>query len=89
MLSADQTSLTNYPFKHRANEADLGNVDEVFDAISAMTARSTGILNSIGNQASRLDKDLFWSINAVAMEITDIIEIIHAHYKIKYSGGAA
>jgi hypothetical protein len=73
MLSADQTSLTNYPFKHRANEADLGNVDEVFD----------------GNQASRLDKDLFWSINAVAMEITDIIEIIHAHYEIKCSGGAA
>lgn len=87
MLSNHQThSSTTYPFKHRANEADLRNSDEVFDAITAMTARSSGILNSVANQASRLDKDLFWSIQAVAMEITDIIEIIHAHYEALHSG---
>ena len=87
MLSNHQThSSTTYPFKHRANEADLRNSDEVFDAINAMAARSTGILNSIGYLCSRHDQDLFWSVNAAALEIQDILELITAHYEALHSG---
>lgn len=75
-------------FNHRINDADISNVDEVFDAINAMAARSTGILNSIGNLCSRYDQDLFWSINAAALEIQDILEIVTAHYEARHSGGA-
>lgn len=75
-------------FSHRINDADISNVDEVFDAINAMASRSTGILNSIGNRASKIDGDLFWAINAVAMEIADIVALINAHYEVSDDKGA-
>jgi hypothetical protein len=89
MCSENQANLkTVCTFQHRNDGFNLANVDEVFDLISTMTARSESILNFVANKASSLDSDLFWTINAVAMEIADIQAVVNAYYELTDDKGA-
>jgi hypothetical protein len=86
----DQTNPLNIDFSHRLSRRSTFNTSFLSDTVDNMTYQATSILNILSDQfaiddgsdvVKVSDEIIYWTLEAVIKEITDIKEIVRAYHR--------